>query len=228
MVRDDDLVVGALIHDVGDLLAPYNHAQIAAAIIRPYVREQVTWIVEQHELFQTYYYVHHMGGDRYARERLRDHRWYESCVDFCERYDQSSFDPAYRTMSLAEFEPLLRQVFSRSAARPALHGRRLTRIERLSMRARRRGSWHCGSLAAAGRRRLQARRRPSRRCLRRFGHVFVVMLENQPFENTFGAQFAGALPEGAARPRARWRSITLDQPRKPGQLPGAHQWPGAQ
>jgi predicted HD phosphohydrolase len=104
---------GALIHDIGDLLAPYNHAQLAAAIIRPYVREQVTWIVEQHELFQTYYYVHHMGGDRYARERLREHRWYESCVNFCERYDQSSFDPAYRTMSLAEFEPLLRQVFSR-------------------------------------------------------------------------------------------------------------------
>ncbi|HEV7432355.1 MAG TPA: HD domain-containing protein, partial [Steroidobacteraceae bacterium] len=91
---DDDLVVGALIHDIGDLLAPYNHAQVAAAILRPYVREQVTWIVEQHELFQTYYYVHHMGGDRYARERLREHRWYESCVNFCERYDQASFDPA--------------------------------------------------------------------------------------------------------------------------------------
>ena len=115
---DDDLVVGALIHDVGDLLAPYNHAQIAAAIIRPYVREQVTWIVEQHELFQTYYYVHHLGGDRNMRERLRDHRWYESCVDFCERYDQSSFDPSYRTMSLAEFEPLVRQVFSRTPHDP--------------------------------------------------------------------------------------------------------------
>lgn len=110
---DDDLVVGALVHDIGDLLAPYNHAQIGAAIIRPYVREQVTWIVEQHELFQTYYYAHHMGGDRNARDRLRDHRWYGSCVDFCERYDQSSFDPAYPTMSLAEFEPLLRQVFGR-------------------------------------------------------------------------------------------------------------------
>ena len=115
---DDDLVVGALIHDVGDLLAPYNHAQIAAAILRPYVREQVTWIVEQHQLFQTYYYVHHMGGDRYMRERLRDHRWYESCVDFCERYDQSSFDPSYRTMSLAEFEPLVRQVFTRTPHDP--------------------------------------------------------------------------------------------------------------
>jgi predicted HD phosphohydrolase len=115
---DVDMIVGALVHDVGDMLAPYNHAQIAAAMLRPYVRPQVTWIVEQHELFQTYYYVHHMGGDRYMRERMRDHPWYESCVDFCERYDQSSFDPRYRTAPLAEFEPLVREVFGRTANDP--------------------------------------------------------------------------------------------------------------
>ena len=115
---DDELVAGALIHDIGDLLAPYNHAQLAAAVIRPYVRAQVSWIVEQHELFQTYYYVHHLGGDRHARERLRVHPWYEDCVRFCERYDQSSFDPAYATMALSEFEPLVRQIFSRAAHDP--------------------------------------------------------------------------------------------------------------
>jgi predicted HD phosphohydrolase len=110
---DDDLVLGALLHDVGDLLAPCNHSQLAAAIIRPYVRAQVTWIVEQHEYFQAYYYAHHLGGDRFARDRLREHPWYGDCVRFCERYDQSSFDPAFPTMSLEEFEPLVRQVFSR-------------------------------------------------------------------------------------------------------------------
>lgn len=115
---DDDLVLGALIHDVGDLLAPYNHSQLAAAIIRPYVSAQVTWIVEQHEVFQAYYYAHHLGGDRHARDRLRSHPWYADCVRFCERYDQSSFDPAYPTMSLAEFEPLVRQVFSRAPNDP--------------------------------------------------------------------------------------------------------------
>ena len=115
---DDELVAGALIHDIGDLLAPYNHAQMAAAIIRPYVRAQVTWIVEQHELFQTYYYVHHLGGDRNARDRLRAHPWYQDCVMFCERYDQSSFDPAYETMTLSEFEPLVRQIFSRAPHDP--------------------------------------------------------------------------------------------------------------
>lgn len=115
---DDDLVLGALIHDIGDLLAPYNHSQFAAAVIRPYVRAQVTWIVEQHEVFQAYYYVHHLGGDRHARDRLRPHPWYADCVRFCERYDQSSFDPAYPTMTLAEFEPLVRQVFARTPNDP--------------------------------------------------------------------------------------------------------------
>lgn len=115
---DEELVLGALIHDVGDLLAPYNHSQIAAAIIRPYVRPQVTWIVEQHEIFQAYYYAHHLGGDRHARDQLRSHPWYADCVRFCERYDQSSFDPAYPTLPLSDFEPLVRQVFARAPNDP--------------------------------------------------------------------------------------------------------------
>jgi predicted HD phosphohydrolase len=115
---DDELVLAALIHDMGDLLAPYNHAELAAAVIRPYVREQVSWIVEQHGLFQTYYYVHHLGGDRHMRERLRGHRWYDACASFCEQYDQSSFDPKYPSLPLAEFEPLVREIFSREPHDP--------------------------------------------------------------------------------------------------------------
>ena len=110
---DDELVLAALIHDMGDLLAPYNHAAVAAAVIQPYVREEVTWIVEQHGLFQTYYYVHHLGGDRHMRDRLREHRWYEACVHFCEHYDQCSFDPKYPSEPLAAFEPLVREIFGR-------------------------------------------------------------------------------------------------------------------
>jgi predicted HD phosphohydrolase len=111
-------VAGALIHDIGDMLAPYNHAEVAAGIIRPYVRAEVTWIVEQHGLFQTYYYVHFNGGDRYARERFRDHPYYEACINFCERYDQASFDPAFATLPLEDFEPLIRQIFSRKPHDP--------------------------------------------------------------------------------------------------------------
>jgi predicted HD phosphohydrolase len=110
---DDELLVAALIHDIGDELAPYNHTEIAAAIIRPYVRPEVTWIVEQHGLFQNYYYVHHFGGDRNAREQFRDHPWYQACKNFCANWDQNSFDPDYPSEPLSTFEPVLRRVFSR-------------------------------------------------------------------------------------------------------------------
>jgi predicted HD phosphohydrolase len=115
---DEELVVAALLHDVGDELAPYNHAEVAAGIIRPYVRAEVTWIVEQHGLFQTYYYVHHTGGDRHMRERLKDHKWYAACASFCERWDQCSFDPDYPTRGLETFEPMVRKIFARKPHDP--------------------------------------------------------------------------------------------------------------
>jgi predicted HD phosphohydrolase len=98
---DDELIVAALIHDIGDDLAPYNHSEVAAGIIRPYVRPEVTWIVEQHGLFQTYYYAHHSGRDRNGRERFRDHPWYQACKDFCAQWDQCSFDPDYPSEPLS-------------------------------------------------------------------------------------------------------------------------------
>lgn len=112
---DIDWIVAALVHDIGDALAPANHSQLAAAIIRPYVRDEVTWVVNMHGLFQQYYYGHHVGLDPDAREVHRDHPWYDSCVRFCERWDQSAFDPAYPTESLSHFEPMVREVFSRPA-----------------------------------------------------------------------------------------------------------------
>ena len=116
---DDELVVAALIHDVGDELAPFNHAEIASAIIRPYVRPQVTWIVEQHGLFQSYYYAHHLGANRDGRERFRGHPWYQACKDFCANWDQNSFDPKYRWDALESFEPLVRKIFTRKPWDPA-------------------------------------------------------------------------------------------------------------
>jgi len=75
---DEELVVAALIHDLGDELAPFNHAQFAASIIRPYVRPEVTWIINMHGVFQYYYYLDKLGGDRNQRDRYRDHPWYQS------------------------------------------------------------------------------------------------------------------------------------------------------
>ena len=115
---DEELVVAALIHDIGDELAPYNHAEFAASIIRPYVRAEVTWIVAQHGLFQNYYYVHHFGGDRHARDRLREHPHYRACVHFCAAWDQCSFDPDYPAEPLEYFAPMLRRIFAREPHDP--------------------------------------------------------------------------------------------------------------
>ena len=119
---DDELVAAALIHDVGDELAPYNHAEIAAGILRPYVRPEVTWIVEQHGLFQSYYYAHHSGGNRDGRDRFRDHPWYQACRDFCANWDQCSFDPRYEWQPLSSFEPLIRRIFTRPPHDPRYVG----------------------------------------------------------------------------------------------------------
>ena len=90
---DTDWVVGTLLHDIGDGLAPQNHDRFAAEILRPFVREEVTWVVEHHGVFQMVYYAHHYDWDRELRQKYADSPYYRSCVDFCERWDQSSFDP---------------------------------------------------------------------------------------------------------------------------------------
>jgi predicted HD phosphohydrolase len=110
--QDEDYVVAALVHDIGDELAPYSHGEMTAAIMRPYLSEELCWIVQHHPVFQEYYYAHHRGGDRNARDRYRDHPWYDACAKFCEVYDQNCFDPDYDSLPLEFFEPMVRRVFS--------------------------------------------------------------------------------------------------------------------
>ena len=117
---DMDWVVAALLHDIGDGLAPQNHDRFAAEILRPYLREEVVWTIEHHASFQMYYYAHHYGWNQHEREKYRASPYFQSCVDFCERWDQSSFDPAFATKPLAFFEPLVREVFARKAHDPAV------------------------------------------------------------------------------------------------------------
>ena len=112
---DEEMVVAALLHDIGDIIAPCNHSDLAAAVLKPYVSERVHWIVQHHGLFQGYYFHHHLGGDRFARERLKDHPWYDDCVYFCHNYDQNAFDPNYDTLPLEFFEPIVRRVFERTS-----------------------------------------------------------------------------------------------------------------
>ena len=111
---EEEMVVAALLHDVGDLLAPENHSEMAAAVLRPYVSERTYWIVRHHGLFQSYYFAHFRGGDRNARDRFKGHPWYQDAVDFCHRWDQPSFDPSYESLDLEFFEPMVQRVFSRT------------------------------------------------------------------------------------------------------------------
>jgi predicted HD phosphohydrolase len=111
--RAEDYVVMALLHDIGDTLGSYNHPEIAAAILRPFVSEELHWIADKHGAFQGYYFFHYLGMDRDVRENFRGHPHFEACAEFCEKYDQAAFDPAYESAPLDFFEPMLRRVFAR-------------------------------------------------------------------------------------------------------------------
>lgn len=117
---DTDWVVAALLHDIGDIYAPYNHDEYAATILKPFVREQVTWVVEKHGDFQRLYYAMHTGGNPHARDKFKGHAYYDDCDEFCASWDQSSFDPAYETLPLSHFAPLVQAVFARTAYDPAV------------------------------------------------------------------------------------------------------------
>ena len=117
---DDDWITAALLHDIGDGLAPQNHDRFAAEILRPFLREECTWVVEHHAAFQMVYYAHHYGWNRFEREKYKDSPYYQSCADFCERWDQASFDPAHASEPLEVFEPIVRRVFARPAFDPAI------------------------------------------------------------------------------------------------------------
>ena len=110
---DEETVVCALLHDIGDVLGPHNHSQLAAALLRPYVSEKNHWVVLYHGLFQGYYWMEHYDRDKNARDRYKDHPYYQDCVDFCANWDQCSFDPDYPTLPLEHFIPMVERLFAR-------------------------------------------------------------------------------------------------------------------
>ncbi len=116
---DIDWVVAALLHDVGDIYAPYNHDEYAATILKPFVREQCTWCVQTHGDFQMIYYGQHLSGmDPHKRDRHAGHIYFDDCVAFCERWDQASFDPNYDQLPLDFFAPMVEEVFAREPYDP--------------------------------------------------------------------------------------------------------------
>jgi predicted HD phosphohydrolase len=110
--ESEDFVVAALLHDIGDTLGSFNHPDIAAAILKPFVDDRLHWIVEHHGIFQGYYFFHHLGMDRDMREKFRGHPHFEDTAHFCEAYDQAAFDPDYDSAPLSFFEPMVQRLFA--------------------------------------------------------------------------------------------------------------------
>ncbi|MDN7139231.1 phosphohydrolase [Pseudomonas sp. JQ170] len=110
--RDEEYVICALLHDIGDTLGSYNHPDIAAAILKPFVSPENLWMVEKHGVFQGYYFFHHLGMDRHLREQFQHHPQYQQTIEFCARYDAAAFDPAYDNLPLSFFEPMLKRLFA--------------------------------------------------------------------------------------------------------------------
>jgi predicted HD phosphohydrolase len=112
--RDDDYIAMCLLHDIGDTLAPRNHGELAASILKPFVSERLTWITKHHPVFQLYYYGRHVGADPDAREHYAGHQWFDDTVEFCEQYDENCFDTKYPSQPLDEFAPLLHALLQRT------------------------------------------------------------------------------------------------------------------
>ena len=111
--RDEEYVVCALLHDIGDTLGSFNHPDIAAAVLQPFVSEANHWMVQHHGIFQGHYFFHHIGLDRDMREQFREHPHYQRTAEFCELYDNPAFDPKGETLPISEFEPMLRRLMAR-------------------------------------------------------------------------------------------------------------------
>ncbi len=115
---DEELVVCALFHDIGETLGPLNHGEVAAAILKPFISEENYWVLAHHPIFQTYFYARHLGLDPNARERYKASPYYQACVDFTTNWDEVSFDPEYESEPVSTFEPMVRRVLARQWEAP--------------------------------------------------------------------------------------------------------------
>jgi predicted HD phosphohydrolase len=111
--RGEDYVVMALLHDIGDTLGAYNHPDIAAAIIKPFVSEELHWITQHHGIFQGVNFFHHIGLERNMRDKFTGHEHFAATAEFIEKYDCPAFDPNYDTAPLEFFEPLVMKMFEK-------------------------------------------------------------------------------------------------------------------
>ena len=110
--KDDEYVVCALLHDIGDTLGTYNHADVAAVLLEPFVSDANYWMVKHHAIFQGYFFFHYLGMNRDMRDQYRDHPHFERTIEFVHKYDSPAFDPDAETLPLSYFEPMVQRGFA--------------------------------------------------------------------------------------------------------------------
>lgn len=130
----DELIVGALCHDLGTAISCDNHAAIAAEILRPFVSREVYEIVRTHQEFNQAYYQEGFGKNVVARQRYAREPWFRAAERFSDEWDRASFDPAYETLSLDDFVPLLNEIFAKP--RPAFYAPPASRARPPALMAR--------------------------------------------------------------------------------------------
>jgi predicted HD phosphohydrolase len=116
--RDEEYIVVTLFHDICEALGPFNHGEVIASILRPFISRNNYWMLANHGLFQTYYYGKFLGLDPDARDQYKTDPAYEQTVEFCEKYDQLSFDPDYKSEPLSTFDPMVRRVLNKTWTPP--------------------------------------------------------------------------------------------------------------
>ena len=112
---DEETVVVALLHDIGELFSPSSHGDVAAAMLQPYISPKNQWVLRMHEVFQGYHYFEHIGANKHKRDEWKNHEFYDACVRFCDEWDQASFDEAYDSLPLEFFRPMVENVFAKTA-----------------------------------------------------------------------------------------------------------------
>jgi len=110
--RDEEYVICALLHDIGDTLAALNHPELAATMLKPFVSEANHWMLHHHGYFQGHYFFHHIGLDRNVRDQFKGHPHYDRTEEFCALYDAPAFDPKGETLPIEEFAPMLHRVMA--------------------------------------------------------------------------------------------------------------------
>ncbi len=111
---DEELVVVALFHDLPEAFSDNHHGLLAAQLLAPWISERRSWLLRHHVEFQNYHFANHPTRDRNERDRYRGHPYFAETAEFCERYDQNSFDPRLSDAAIERIRAHRQEILQRT------------------------------------------------------------------------------------------------------------------